>query len=130
MWCRFAGNCCPKVRDSILVFLGVPTLKGETSKDIRNFEHTSCSKPRHIPEKRRLKIPIKYTFVLFYIQFFYTVLFIYSVGRDSSVGTATRHGLDGPGIESLWGRDFPHLSRTTLGPNQPPAQWVPGLSRV
>jgi hypothetical protein len=25
------------------------------------------------------------------------------VGRDSSVGIATRYGLDGPGIESLWG---------------------------
>jgi len=26
-----------------------------------------------------------------------------SVGRDSSVGIATRYGLDGPGIESRWG---------------------------
>ena len=25
------------------------------------------------------------------------------MGRDSSVGTATRYGLDGPWIESLWG---------------------------
>ena len=24
--------------------------------------------------------------------------------------------LDGPGIESRWGRDFPHLSRSALGP--------------
>jgi hypothetical protein len=24
-------------------------------------------------------------------------------------------GLDGPGIESMWGRDFPHPSRPTLG---------------
>ena len=27
-------------------------------------------------------------------------------GRDSSVGTATRYGLDGPGIESRWGTRF------------------------
>jgi hypothetical protein len=48
-------------------------------------------------------------------------------GRDSSVGTATRYGLGGPGIESQLGRDFPHLSRPTLVPTQPPIQWVPGL---
>jgi len=28
------------------------------------------------------------------------------VGRDSSVGTATRYGLDDEGIEFRWGRDF------------------------
>jgi hypothetical protein len=38
------------------------------------------------------------------------------VGRDSSVGTATRHGLHGPEIESRWWRDFMHPSRTSLGP--------------
>ena len=48
--------------------------------------------------------------------------------RDSSVGIVTRYGLDGSGIESRWGRDFPHPSRPTLGPIQPPVQWVPGLS--
>ena len=52
-----------------------------------------------------------------------------SRGRDSSVGIATHYGLDGPGIESRWGRDFPHPSRPALGPTQPPVQWVPGLSR-
>jgi hypothetical protein len=35
-------------------------------------------------------------------------------GRDSVVGIATRYGLDGPGIESRWGRDFPHPSRPVL----------------
>ena len=51
------------------------------------------------------------------------------VGRDSSVGIATGYGLDGPGIESHWGRDFPHLSRPALGPTQPPLQWIPRLPR-
>jgi hypothetical protein len=32
------------------------------------------------------------------------------MGRDSSVRIATRYGLDGPGIESRWGRDFQHRS--------------------
>jgi hypothetical protein len=31
-------------------------------------------------------------------------------GPGSSVGTVTAYGLDGPGIESRWGRDFPHRS--------------------
>ena len=52
-----------------------------------------------------------------------------SLGRDSSVGIATRYRLDGPGIESRCGRDFPPLSIPALRPTQPPMQWVPGLFR-
>jgi hypothetical protein len=48
---------------------------------------------------------------------------------SSSVAIATGYGLDGPGIESRWGRDFPHSSRPALGPSQPPIQWIAGLSR-
>jgi hypothetical protein len=49
------------------------------------------------------------------------------MGRDSAVGIATRYGLEGPGIESRWERDFPHPSRPALGRTQPAIQWVPGL---
>jgi len=45
------------------------------------------------------------------------------IGPGSVVGIATGYGLDGPGIESRWRRDFPHLSRPALRPTQPPVQW-------
>ena len=48
-------------------------------------------------------------------------------GRYSAVSRATSYGLEGPGIESWWGRDFPHPSRPVLGPTEPPIQWVLGL---
>ena len=50
-----------------------------------------------------------------------------TVGRDSSVGIATRYGLDGPAIEFRWRRDFPHPSMPALGPTRPHIQWAPGL---
>jgi hypothetical protein len=43
-------------------------------------------------------------------------------GRDIVLGIMPRYGLDDPGIESRWGRDFPHPYRSTLGPTQPPLQ--------
>jgi hypothetical protein len=40
-------------------------------------------------------------------------------GLGCVVGIATAYGLDGPGIESRWVRDFPQLSRPALRPTQP-----------
>ena len=49
-------------------------------------------------------------------------------GLGNIVSIVTGYGLDGPGIESRWGRDFLHLSGLALGSTQPPVQWVAGLS--
>ena len=59
----------------------------------------------------------------------YLILALTRSGPGSVEGVATAYGLDGPGIESRWGRDFPHLSRPALRSTQPPVQWVLGLSR-
>jgi hypothetical protein len=45
----------------------------------------------------------------------------------SSAPFALCYRLDGRGVESRWGRDFPHLSRSTVGSTQPPIQWELGL---
>jgi len=37
-------------------------------------------------------------------------------GPGRVVGIATGYGLSGPGIESRWGRDFPHLFRPNWSP--------------
>ena len=49
-------------------------------------------------------------------------------GLGSSVSTATDYRLDGPG-SNPGGDEIFRLSRPALGPTQPPAKWVPGLSQ-
>ena len=55
----------------------------------------------------------------FKIVNFFCRLFTYC-WPGTVVGIATGYGLDSPEIEYRWGRDFPRLSRPTLGPTQPP----------
>jgi len=83
--------------------------------------------------RRHITLAADVTFSLRYILFpllYIDIICVVQSGRDSSVGIATRYGLDGLGIDLRWGKHFPHMSRPALGPTQPPIQWVPSLSRV
>jgi hypothetical protein len=63
----------------------------------------------------------------------FNFLRVLSVDRDSSVGIATRYGLDGPGIESRWGARF--TTPVKIGPRAHPASYAmsvrsfPGIKR-
>jgi hypothetical protein len=50
------------------------------------------------------------------------------MGHDCSIGTATRYGLDGPGIESRWGRDF--SAPVQNGPGAHPASYIYNEHRI
>ena len=50
------------------------------------------------------------------------------MGRESSVGIATRYGLYGRGIESRWKRDFTVPVRT--GPGARPASYTRGTASL
>ena len=51
-------------------------------------------------------------------------IYNFIVGRDGLVGITIRYGLEGPGIEFRWRRDFVLPSTSALSPTQPPVQRV------
>ena len=55
----------------------------------------------------------------------YYIIHCMLMGRDRVVGTATLYELEGPVLESQWGRGFSHPSRPVLGPTQSPIKTVP-----
>jgi hypothetical protein len=62
-------------------------------------------------------------FIITYRDYF-TLRHFKSKGRDSSVGIATRYGLDGPGMESRWEARFSAPVQT--GPGAHPASYTMG----
>jgi hypothetical protein len=63
-----------------------------------------------------------YAFVYFIYLFSHQFLTFYDAmsGHGRVGGIATHYGLDGPAIESRWGRDFSCPSRPASRPTQPP----------
>ena len=67
------------------------------------------------------KFPVRSTSIFIAFQLIYSNT---RMGRDSSVSTATRYGLDGPAIESRWGARFSAPFQT--GPGAHPASYTMG----
>jgi hypothetical protein len=72
------------------------------------------------PRAKRLGVPLPY------IQIHGNFPLLTASTFLSIVGIATRYELDRLGIEFGRGRDFPHLSRTALGPTQLFVEWESG----
>jgi len=60
-----------------------------------------------------------------YTVYIYIFIYLFIMGRDNSVGIATRYGLDGPGIESRWGPRFSATVQTGCGAH--PASYTMGV---
>jgi len=110
-----------------LTFFEFVYLEVEIFNEVGVFAKMNCSNTEHVASRLHLPKNKITEFKVTDMTYTYFIVFPGSVGRDGSVGIATRYGLDGPGIDSRWGRDFQHPSRPALGPTQPPIHWVPGL---
>jgi hypothetical protein len=68
------------------------------------------------------------TNVLFTVLFLFVQLSVAMGDRDSSVGIASRYGLDGSGVEFRWEENFSALVQT--GPRAHPASYTMGTGSL
>jgi hypothetical protein len=73
-------------------------------------------KQRGPQECQKTTLESKHSDSLILSSMMYLFIYLRLIGPGSAVGIATAYGLDDPGIESRWGRHFPHLSRPGLRP--------------
>jgi hypothetical protein len=97
--------------------MSVATLGTFTTKRnvrVQKLQGTNCLRIQSKWKKRKedgYGMVFRYVGSIFELHKSYTS----RCGPGSVVGIATGYGLDGPGIESRWRQDFPHLSRPALG---------------
>jgi hypothetical protein len=71
---------------------------------LENYHTNECTQNRQVT----LEFYVNFTFYVLFKKCVinFTLLFVCGRTRVSSVGIATRYGLEGPGIESRWGEVF------------------------
>ena len=104
------------VADDFVLLEDVSTLEDETTM----FRNVEIRLPIDALSYRRRKTFSLKTIILTWIivrrQQQLTVYYNINCGPGSSVGIATGYGLDGPGIESQWRRDFRTYPNRPWGP--------------
>jgi hypothetical protein len=97
--------------------LYLPTiLHGDTSKKIGIFVHNAI-----IMSHLRIFCSVQHDWSLCMLVkgrgcWYLVGCIVVGVGQDSWDSKVTRYGLDGPGIKSCWGQDFPHCLDRPWGP--------------